>query len=70
MVMLKQSQKTPKVEARKNTCPQCGCDWDTLAACCSSDNYEDRCSAWIITENCPACKEMMAKEGEKCEAEH
>lgn len=50
--------EAPKVET-KNICPQCGADWDNLAGSCISENHEDRCSAWSITESCPACKAAM-----------
>ena len=48
-----------KVEVKKETCPSCGADRAALAQCCSGSATEDRSVAWMITENCPDCKEAM-----------
>ncbi len=43
------------------TCPTCGVDRDILKECLNSMDWEDRCVAHYIIENCAYCKEWKEK---------
>jgi hypothetical protein len=45
-----------RVETEQKTCPKCGADRESLRDCLISPAPEDRSTAWIIIENCSACK--------------
>lgn len=51
------------VPIKKDICPECGCSWDTLLECYTSEAPENRAIANVIMNNCRECmNEMIRRE--------